>query len=356
MSRILKCLFGLPFIFGPILGMADDGPQRRFEKPLTNLKAAILKADSAENAVANLATGKVRGNLFAIEGLLRLYEAHPDVGRMATKQKLAIKGIEDEIGAYDDAKIMAKLAKEINAPEELQKLLQSDELAARRGFVRFLRHKRWIPAGEKNILGKIEKKINKAKWDGKKDDRDFLLAGLADYIEKIRDDKDYDLDDLEEGIHEFRRNIRWISIIAAASDGLIQLADKCPYKELKDLLKDPVAQSEFAKLPPSDAEKKPCYLSKCAFLGVVKAVGDLGDIKDVGQWEEFFTYAIEDSHFNTGDKTPGEYAKGLVAKTKLVMAHPKYADYTGAAKELYEGFSNSNVLTHLRDELKECRK
>src|SRR6185503_20343817 len=67
-----------------------------------------------------------------------------------------------------------------------------------------------------------------------------ICADLADDVSKGK----LDMHDLENGVHELRRKLRWIPITMIALDGLVGLDEKAggPFASLKH---EPVAQTSF---------------------------------------------------------------------------------------------------------------
>jgi len=53
-------------------------------------------------------------------------------------------------------------------------------------------------------------------------DRAFLQTEIARRLAKIAATP-YDIDALQEGLHELRKDVRWFAIFCASVDGLVQL-------------------------------------------------------------------------------------------------------------------------------------
>lgn len=119
-------------------------------------------------------------------------------------------------------------------------------------------------------------------------DRDFILESLAKQSEDVVK-RDLDMMELEDGVHELRRIVRWILMYSSSLDGLIQVgspAAHCSVAAYKDIHKTPISNSKYVIMPPATHEPKPCALSACLIFATAKVVKDLGDIKDEGQGRE----------------------------------------------------------------------
>src|SRR6185295_12811971 len=108
---------------------------------------------------------------------------------------------------------------------------------------------------------KILIELKKADWLDARNDRKKIANIIADDIKGF--ERDYEngklhFRELEQGLHEFRRQLRWFSIYAQALGGLIQLrlvnsADP----NLKKYMTDAVLNSPYNQLPENISEIEP---------------------------------------------------------------------------------------------------
>ena len=177
---------------------------------------------------------KHRTEFFRVESLLRLYrkiDAYEDFmeplftneSKSVLRQKFGIKQTEDRIGKFGEAAMNLKFAQSVDASPEVLAVLN------RIAEIRFqelsdIMKSDWLP----NSQGRIPYLVRV--FDGFKANKNQILTNKDDnnQIEKIFvkeledfDDKVLDFNNLEEGYHELRRNLRWIPILIVSFDGLI---------------------------------------------------------------------------------------------------------------------------------------
>lgn len=77
-----------------------------------------------------------------------------------------------------------------------------------------------------------------------------------------------------------------------ASDGLIALDEKKnPVPFYEALLRNPIADSKYAVMP-DPAREEPIFVSKSLYLGFIRAIAELGALKDEGEKIEGVAHAF----------------------------------------------------------------
>jgi hypothetical protein len=72
------------------------------------------------------------------------------------------------------------------------------------------------------------------------------------------------------GLHELRRQLRWLPIFAVSLDGLVITSDEHnPVKEYRALASSAVAESPYARLPEPIREDRPIAISRSLFLAAI---------------------------------------------------------------------------------------
>jgi hypothetical protein len=128
----------------------------------------------------------------------------------------------------------------------------------------------------------MEKFLDDFDWGSRSSDRKRVLKRIIKELEDI-DDTKYDMSILEhgDGVHELRRDIRWVLIEQLAVNGMITLRNDCPIPAYASVPND----NRYGALRPSASEPDPCQVSQCLVFAAAKAVEDLGDIKDQAEAE-----------------------------------------------------------------------
>ncbi|OGQ25105.1 MAG: hypothetical protein A2138_24675 [Deltaproteobacteria bacterium RBG_16_71_12] len=268
---------------------------RAFERFL--IHAGRLQLELEHNADKMLDDPKVaervRKHLFMLQGLVRLYDGRgPD--KKMDKALTRIKELEDAIGAFGhacDMRAAAAGAKQV--PPEATAHLEREVGKARKDLAALVEEWRPGQGGRSERLDDLVDTAAKIDFGSAKDDVKFVRKALADVCRSIAD-KHLDMGDLEGGVHELRRQLRWLPITMIALEGLITLdvEGKGPIPAFERLKHDPVAQSPFARLPVTDADRAHVEIPWTLFLALSKAIGDLGKIKDGGQQIEGLAEAL----------------------------------------------------------------
>ena len=125
-------------------------------------------------------------------------------------------------------------------------------------------------------LAKMQRHLDDYAWPKYKKDRAAMLAKLVDELKKIKK-TDYQFKHLEQGngLHELRRDLKWIAIEMRVLNGMIVFEkhnDQCPIDAYADLINQPVATSKYSALPPSNTERDVCKIPQCLYLGVADLI------------------------------------------------------------------------------------
>ncbi|MBI1945689.1 MAG: hypothetical protein HYS27_08335 [Deltaproteobacteria bacterium] len=271
---------------------------RAFERFL--IHAGRLQTELEVNADKMLDDPKVaegvRKHLFMLQGLVRLYDGRgPD--KKMEKALERIKQLEDAIGAFGYACDMrAAAAGAKGVPPGATVHLERAVAKARNELADLVEEWRPGKGGRSERLDDLVDTFAKIDFGSAKDDAKFVRKALAGMCRDIAK-KDLDMGDLEGGVHELRRQLRWIPITLIALEGLVTLdtEGKGPIPAFEKLKQDPVAQSPFARLPTTDADRAHIEIPWTLFLALSKAIGDLGKIKDGGQQIEGLEQALHES-------------------------------------------------------------
>lgn len=299
----------------------------RFSPHLKSLHNA-LDAKSAEEA-ANGLVQSGRMTAFSLQALCRLYsDADPKFGEMRSD----FKGLEDGIGAYDKWKTIYEAALDEKSDEETLARLKKDRDEALATFTKQLVDKGWIKTGDApSRLDTIDAFLKGYKWLTRDGDRNQVLESISDELKGIKKTT-YDMTILEEGdgLHQLRRDIRWVLMESMVVNGLVVYKDdsvKCPLPAYEKLLSAPIATSKYTAFKGSSVEPNPCQLDKCVVLAAAQAVEDLGQLKDQAEREVNIK--------NGADIVP--------------------ADLQPRAKAIYDDLVKNNVAGVLKDEVDACQ-
>lgn len=255
-------------------------PIARFQNYIKSLKAPLASGKPVED-IAQTLLNSGRPASFSLQALCRLYEkTDPKFASMRDD----FKGLEDGIGAYDKwDSIYQKAVSEGKDQATLDRLKgQADDALAR--FKTLLTSKQWIKDGAAGSphMEEIETFLNTYKWKSRKEDRTIVLDHLIKEMKDLKDTQ-YDMKILEvgDGVHELRRDIRWVLIEQLGLNGMIVTKKDCSVPGYANLGED----GRYTSLRASNLEPNACELSLCLVSAASKAVSDIGNVKDQAEEE-----------------------------------------------------------------------
>lgn len=252
-----------------------------------------------------------RTPFFQLQALARIDSKISKHIELAEKWAFEFKEIEDAFGQYDfwaillDKNKMWGFSNEINSflnEQAFSALGKLEERLIKSGW--FIKNSAGLPITEPheqhsslyNIsdtpILRFEKSVQKIDWQSPKKEQKKLLEFLRDYSLKIHkkiENKEINLNELELGIHEFRRKIRWISIYASALRGKITLGKPLDDLPLNEYVTPNRIKIPFNKLPENDLEKNLVDFLPGGFYALGELIKKLGDIKDPGLYTEEMT-------------------------------------------------------------------
>jgi len=216
-----------------------EGPvDRPFERVLVHAARidAILRSEpDADKLVDLVMTKDLRRQVFLLEGIAKLYtDIH---GKKAEQVYDGAKRLEDQIGQFSMTKSNLAAAQKVGADPSAVAVLKKDMVASRAALKELIVSE-WMPDAKGRIpaLRDVVEDWGEAKWGSYEKDIDKVKAELSRRLGKL-EATPFDMGELETGIHELRRQLRWFPIYAESLNGLFQLDDsRNPIKAYQPLL------------------------------------------------------------------------------------------------------------------------
>jgi hypothetical protein len=319
-------------------------PSRQEERflPLIAELRTVLEADLSPGEIADLMVKKnSRISLFRLEGLCRLYEKRYPYPMEEYRE--TTKGLEDILGWYADTVGHITFAQKLGAPPAVMARLAQEQTRMKARLVKLLVDEKWIRPGGRTVLDKMQAMLAELDWDSVADDRAYLRKRLNKHLKKI-EQSDYDMEDLQEGLHELRRHIRWFLLYVQGLNGAFVLDEsQCPVESYRAYLKDPLADSGYTRLKISPREKAPIKIPKCYFVALTRLSEDFGVVKDLRE-------AIEDwlpeAFLKSG--AASSMADARAKALELVKKHQDYKDLSAAGHALYRKTKRRDLIPILR--------
>lgn len=279
-----------------------------------------------------------RRQLLLFETGLRLYrKAHPELKPVLVE----VKALEDTSGWALDATRAADLGRQNGAPVEVQKVL--DQRAASLGRkLSSVIQARWTPASDGRIPAVEDalKVLAATPFAVEEEDTAYVRKRFRSKLKKLSKET-YDLTILEgkNGVHELRRDLRWVRYFAVSTDGVIQFsADDSPTS---------VGLRTYAWLPRPDLDTDHIFVSAKTYKSALVASNELASVKESWELIEAFESAFRES----GVETRPEAARREALKL-LGLSETEPTRLIDEAKRIYAGIVNDEVSLSLRREVK----
>lgn len=282
----------------------------------------IEKAESAENPALSFYQQGARTPLFMLEALSRIYRK-TIAEKPFKKMKDRFKALEDQLGAVDyyDA-----FSKELSGVPEISQ--ESKEFLNKRmkeeleKLKNLLWEDGWMGDDNKRMK-KIDEKLEEVEWDDDSKDAENIKEFYADTINKIVsaiENGEINFDNVEEDVHELRREIRWLSIYPQALRGLMQLktAETTPAYISKYLTPE-IVNSPFNKMPEAKNGSPVIYLDANHFYAMSWLIAELGNLKDSGLKIEAVAETLTAANPETDRHSAEEKATALLGAGQMKM-------------------------------------
>jgi hypothetical protein len=200
---------------------------------------------------------------------------------------------------------------------------------------------RHLPEGTRALqvhaLGRL---LAEAEWPGPRKARRKLVAFLSKKLRRVHEAAlQLDLGDLEHGLHELRRKVRWFSIYAACLDGAVGLDTAAAAPRGWDRYLAPeVVGNRFNQLPAAPEGVEPVLLPAPLFYALSWLIAELGAVKDRAQ----LTESVEAGLRATGQAGTGRKLLGSAALPQAEAA-------TLARRMVQQALVKDRLLLRLAD-------
>jgi hypothetical protein len=285
----------------------------RFAVWLTSLDKTLESAKTEDEAAKAIVKGSARIAAYHLQALGRIYQDQDPWFKDTLRAEF--EEVENAIGEYDKWNNILMAGQAIKPADQSQlaefcalnpgsSLSPSSKIKIKRNCeeavttVKTLLKKRDWFGSTKRRSDKIRKQLGKIHWHSIKKDRDKVLSHISNELKEMKNNK-YQFKNLEKGLglHELRRDMKWILLEMKAHNGLV-LKDPnatCPVDAFKDVKNfftptlpngAPNPRVKYDNLKPSAEETDPCYITECLYLELVKAVDDFGNLKNSAEFQD----------------------------------------------------------------------
>lgn len=312
----------------------------RFNVQLDKLESIIQSVENKDNPALHLYLSDLRTPIFKLEGLARIYsKAHNK--QIFTRLKEQFKILEDMLGAVDFyASFQREFITDTKLPSHIKQYFADKTVEKTKKLDNFLKKEGWYNG---KAIKKITKELKDVKWQT---EEKIVYQFQLIFIDEIRKIKEFSIDckfeDMEHGVHEYRRKLRWLSIYANAVQGVVKLeSTKLTAKLFEPYLTKEIINSPFNKLIADKDAEFFLRFRKNNFLALSWMIAELGDIKDAGLKINALTAAFQETELLSESVATAKTLKYLGAK------YPKTETLLAKTKSLSDKFTKDNILTNL---------
>ena len=331
------------------------GISRRLERPrervltwLARVSAGFPPLDDP-TALADALLGQgLRSTLFYLEAILRLYRRAYDAALDPPYRR--VKALEDGLGELEAAVHLAELARRLGLAEAALHWCDTRVDWARSTVAGELRAA-WLPLPDGTIplFRSTCETLVALDFEGYTRDRRSLIKELRRWLKRLASTP-LDMYVLQgnHGLHELRRQLRWLPICAVSLDGLVITSDEHdPIPEYRTLLTSEVANSPFARLPEPIREDAPVEISRSLFLATTLFISQLGELKDEGEDLEGVQHALIGGGLARSSRDAVAQALSVLGRTP-----EQQLEIHARAEKLYRGLRRNRFFQRLRSDFK----
>lgn len=265
--------------------------QTLFNQRLDALQSMLLAARLQDNPALWLYQNNARTPLFYLEAMCRVLAIY---GKKKTFAKWTkrFKVLEDGLGAVDYVDVLHKeLSHNSAVPAAVnQQLIEQRQLSLLK-LNGALFEGDWFSDTDSRIDKIRAKKVD---WPADAQLVDGLTQLCRDKIAQITVQLDSPIVDIENDLHELRRDIRWLSIYPQAFAGYVQLTPevKTVGTKFDKYLTDKIIHSPFNQLPFNESIAAPLQLKRVNFYAMSWVIDALGVLKDQGLRLDALTHSL----------------------------------------------------------------
>jgi hypothetical protein len=321
--------------------MSNQFAKELFTARLKQLEELLSKSKAQKQPGLFFYHNRGRNILFNVEALCRIFRLTRSK-KFYDKWYREFKMLEDIMGSMDHNEAMwNEFSKYKDLKSSAENLYQKRFVEIEKYLGDVLLNEGWL-SGIKINEFRSELSVQTFPDDKKvtSEIANFIIDEMS-VLEKEYKKGKLDISKLEEGVHEFRRKLRWISIYAQVLNGLVQLRHvKVFDKAMEKYCTPEIMKSPFNVLPKPALNVMPIYIQSQYFYALSWLIAELGIIKDSGLKQLSFNDTVRNAKFK-------------VAKDKdaLIKSFEKKVEYThedisSIAESIVDEFIYTDRILH----------
>lgn len=232
-----------------------------------------------------------RTPFFQLQGLARIEVKAGKNRKQAEGWLIEFKKIEDALGKYDYWHTMKEKNSVWKFPAEVEQFFEQQAHFHLGVLEERLISQGWITHNNdgyqysEKAIKHYKKNMKNQEWYNPIKESKKLAKLLRDEAYEIHEkitNKSIDLNELESGVHEFRRKLRWLGIYSSCLMGKIQFSNAEQSEKLSHYITNERKSYKFNQLPSSKKIESPVSFLRGGFYAMSEIISAIGDIKDPG--------------------------------------------------------------------------
>ncbi|MGL4768447.1 MAG: hypothetical protein ACRCV6_10285 [Formosimonas sp.] len=294
-----------------------------FKQHLAQWGAHLAAARGQDNPAAFLLAQQARTTLFYLQAMCRLLGQVHDKKKFG-KLKERFKLMEDALGAVDYQQgLLRDFADNPQIPAAVLDVVERDHAAALAQTNELLIQQGWL--GKKaQRMDKVKQLCRQIDWLSDAQFNAVLRPFYQSQIDALTEQLSQPLVEIEAGVHELRRDLRWLSIYPQAFKGFVTLKPaRGTAAKWSKYLTPKIIASPFNQLP-RVADIEPIELNANPFYALSWLIDALGTLKDQGLRVQALTQCLNDetqaiATLGAGQASPSE----ILTAAQIVAAQVK---------------------------------
>jgi hypothetical protein len=321
--------------------MSNQFAKELFTTPLKQLEELLSKARTQKQPGMFFYQNRGRNILFNVEALCRIFRITRSK-KFYDKWYREFKMLEDIMGSMDHNESMwNEFSKYKDLKMASENLYQKRFVDIEKYFGEVLLNEGWL-SGIK--INEFRSELSEQSFPDDKKVTSEIATFIVDEMSVL--EKEYkkgklDISKLEEGVHEFRRKLRWVSIYAQVLNGMVQLRHvKVFDKAMEKYCTPEIMKSPFNVLPKAPQGIAPMYIQSQYFYALSWLIQQLGVIKDSGLKQLSFSDTLRNAKF--------KLAKDKEALMKSFEKKIEYThdDISAVAEAMVDEFIYTDRILH----------
>ncbi len=313
-------------------------------------KANQNSSDSEK--IVLIAKQDLRASFFRMEVIARIMS--DEGGKYLQDQGARFKAMEDLIGKVDLSYSLVKISKKLEEPRLVDYFQAQQEQNSKNLVNKFKAEGFWNDSTvtATSLRKDLSKKVA---WKEGKSERKYLIKHASDYLQylhKMVKENSFNNSDIEKGLHELRRRLRWVMIEAISLNGAIQFsAETNVSPSIEDWFqsmntKNPDIMKSKYLVAVTPEVRNPIIIPQLKTAIISELIGNIGDLKDISEMQIYTAEALAELNASAADK------KAIATKLNILLKSIKI-NHQELAQKIQSQLADTKILKEFAQDLED---